>query len=58
MQDLFGLWVIASAEALLNVRPYIQFFAVIISSLLTILFKDLCYYQVGGKQSELFYHLS
>ena len=25
MQDLFGLWIITSAEALLNMRPYIQF---------------------------------
>ena len=26
MQDLFGLWDIASTEALLNVRPYIKFY--------------------------------
>ena len=35
MRGLFGLWVIASAEALLNVRPYIQFLLVVIISSLT-----------------------
>jgi hypothetical protein len=46
-------------EALLNVHPYNQLLlAIIISSLLTILCKNLCYFQAGGKQSEPFYHSS
>ena len=56
---LSGLWVIAFAGSITkHASLYSISLAVIISSLTNHSIKHMYYFQAGGKQSELFYHLS